>query len=411
MHRRKQVRWFSVVLVSALGLAGLLSGCTRSALEELDGEELFSLGLGRMENQIDLFQLSGELFNSHNTVSMRDGLFYIVNGKAAKVMGFSSYGDLIFLLYNPDTNPQPVSLAPADGEATATTRVASRYPLRDIGAVAVDSEKRVYLVETVPEGREARDASTGATLNRSVLRFDRRGRFLDFIGQDGVGGSPFPYIDSLHITESDELVVVSRTQQSWLVFWFSPSGQLLYQVSLEADKLPKYREDLVPFVAKVLPDLHDRSLYLMLYYTQQVVYETLEMKGTMSTDAARIYRLDLASGRYTGFVGIPRDSRRRERIGSRDSEVMGPTFELLGVSTSRHFFLLKPEGTNRFQLMILDEEGKVVTRRVLVIEDSELYFRTMSLSSTGILYALFCEEDQAKVVWWRSDRLVRETRK
>ncbi len=396
-----------------MGLAALLlfSGCTRSALEELGGEELFSLGLGRMENQIDLFQLPGELFNSRNTITMRDGLFYIVNGKAAKVMGFSSYGDLIFLLYNPDSNPEPLSLDAGGGDETATTRVASRYPLRDVGDIAVDSAKRVYLAETLPEGREVHDASTGVTLNRSVLRFDRRGRLLDFIGQDGVGGSPFPYIDSLHVNEADELVVVSRTEQSWLVFWYSPAGQLLYQVSLEADKLPKYREDLIPFLARVVPDRRDHSLYLMLYYTQQVVYETTELKERMSTDAARIYRLDVTSGRYTGFVGIPRDSRRRERIGSRGSEVMGPTYELLGVSTSRHFFLLKPEETNRFQLMILDEEGKVATRRVLAIEDSELYFRTMSLSSSGILYALFCEESQAKVVWWRSDKLVRETRK
>ncbi len=408
MRGRQRVLGFGG-LGLCLGLLAGLSGCTRSPIEELSGEELFSLGLGRMENQIDLFQLPGELFNSHNTVTMRDGLFYIVNGKASKVMGFSSYGDLIFLLYNPDTNPEPISLAAVDSDQTST-RVAARYALRDIGEIAVDSAKRLYLCETVPEGREVRDAATGVILNHLILRFDRQGKYLDFIGQDGVGGSPFPYIDSLHITESDELVVVSRSPKAWLAFWYSPAGQLLYQVSLEPEKLPKFREDLIPFVAKVFPDHSGHSLYVMLYYTRQVVYESTELKETMSSDAARIYRLDLADGRYAGFTVVPQESRRRERIGSREADVPGPAYELLGVSASRHFFLLRPEDTNLFRLLILDAEGKIVARRILVIEDSELYFRTMSLSSAGILYALFCEESQAKVVWWRSDRLVRETR-
>jgi hypothetical protein len=42
------------------------------------------------------------------------------------------------------------------------------------------------------------------------------------------------------------------------------------------------------------------------------------------------------------------------------------------------------------------------------MEDSELYFKQLRLSASGIIYALLGEEYQARIVWWRSDRLLRE---
>jgi hypothetical protein len=164
-------------------------------------------------------------------------------------------------------------------------------------------------------------------------------------------------------------------------------------------------------VARVFPDHRSHALFLMLYYYQEVVYESTSLKETLNSNAARIYRFDLPAGRYTGFVDVPHEAKRRERIGTQETELPAPTYELLGVNASGFFFLLRPEDTNLFQLLILDGQGKAVARRLLVIEDTELYFRTLTLSSTGILYSLFCEEDRVKVVWWRSDRLVREASK
>ncbi len=84
-----------------------LVGCARTGIEHLVGEELFSLSLGRLEDQIDLFQPEGMTMDRTNRIAMRDGLFYVANGNAGKIMIFTSYGDLIFLLYNPKTNPRP----------------------------------------------------------------------------------------------------------------------------------------------------------------------------------------------------------------------------------------------------------------------------------------------------------------
>ena len=71
--------------------------------------ELFSLSMGKMEDQIDLFQFENAMVERANSITMRDGWFYVANGSAGKIMVFSSYGDLIFLLYNPQTNPAPTT--------------------------------------------------------------------------------------------------------------------------------------------------------------------------------------------------------------------------------------------------------------------------------------------------------------
>jgi hypothetical protein len=80
----------------------------------------------------------------------------------------------------------------------------------------------------------------------------------------------------------------------------------------------------------------------------------------------------------------------------------------LGVNIRGEFFLLRREDTNLFRLLVLDRAGRALARRNLVMEDSELYFKVLNLSAEGIIYALLAEEYRARIVWWRSDRLLKE---
>jgi len=119
----RRVPGFRVALVAFLSISFLvLIGCQKKEIEELLGSELFSLSLGKLENQIDLFPSSSGTMEKKTTIDMRDGWFYVANGSSGKVMVFSSYGDLIFLLYNAQINPTPVfvsSPAPAGSRETS----------------------------------------------------------------------------------------------------------------------------------------------------------------------------------------------------------------------------------------------------------------------------------------------------
>jgi hypothetical protein len=398
----------AVALLSCL----LAVSCRTKSVEELPKEELFSLAIGKMDNQIDLFQLKGFGFEQKNRIYMRDGLFFVANGNSAKIMELSSYGDLIFLLYDPEANPPPVSFAGSGSENLTSTRMAVAYPLRQIGELAVDSGKRLYVEDTVGEERQVRDKTLGVALSRVILRFDRHGKLQDFIGQEGVGGTPFPYIDSIYITEQDELVVISRSPQAWQVFWYTAAGSLRYQLALDQQRLPPLEgvTKAIPSLGKLVPDLNRPYLYAAIYF-----YPSSEGRGARPTTpgggyTTRIYRINLTTGKYEKSFDVPEEGLRKETTASQELEVLPPSYELLGVNTRGAFFFLRREDNNLYQLLVLDRDGRVAARRYLVMEDTELYFKEVRLSAEGIVYALLGEEYKVRFVWWRSDRLLEEPR-
>jgi hypothetical protein len=386
----------------------LLVSCVPKELEELSREELFALQIGKMDNQIDLFQIKGVMASAKNRVFMRDGLFYIANGNSAKIMELSSYGDLIFLLYNPAENPPPTSFRQSDSEQVATTRRAVAFPLRRLGELVVDNEKRLYVEDAVSVERQVRDKDLNVLLDRVILRFDRHGSLIDFLGQEGIGGTPFPYIDSLYITDRDELVAICRTPRFWHVFWYSTEGVLLFQVDIDQDHLPGTDEQSVSTLGKIVPDRNEAVLYLLVYTYRGAEDGGAGEASTENIYITRIYHLALETGMYEGFIEVPQNGVRTEKVGTQEVEVPAPSFELLGVSSGGAYFLLRREEANLFQLLILDDRGDEVARRYLVMEDSELFYKEIQLASNGIIYALLGEEYEAQVVWWRSDRLVRE---
>ena len=81
-----------VVYVRPESFESRLTPAIALELEELNREELFSLQIGKMDNQIDLFQVGGVMAGAKNRIYMRDGLFYLANGNSAKIMELSSYG-------------------------------------------------------------------------------------------------------------------------------------------------------------------------------------------------------------------------------------------------------------------------------------------------------------------------------
>jgi hypothetical protein len=405
--RRVLVSAFSAVLLSAL----LLSGCQRKGIEELVSSELFSLSLGKMEDQIDLFQFEGATVERTNSIYMRDGWFYIANGNAGKIMVFSSYGDLIFLLYNPQKNPPPTILAPLDPAASdqTSTRGSVAYPFADIGEIAVASDKTLYVEDAVPDAKMVKDADRGVILSRVILRFDRKGKPLGYIGQEGIGGKPFPFVSALHVTDKDELVVVCRLPQSWEVYGYSREGVPLYQVEIDNAHLPvKPAKGVTPVLVNVIPDLQLPRLYLSICLYNDPTDPTAVAGPAQDYVSARVYKLDLRTGQYdSSFVEFPQNPPRRERTGLKTTEIPSPPSDLVGVSANGFFTLLAYTDSNLYTLQILDHSGRVKARRHMVIEDSELTFRDLRLSREGIIYGLLADQTRAHVSWWRSDLLLK----
>ena len=371
--------------------------------------ELFSLSLGKMEDQVDLFQFEAAKEVKRNTIAMRDGWFYVANGNARKIMVFSSYGDLLFLLYNPQANPAPTLLGPANAGATndASTRGFVAYPFEDIGEIAVASDRTLYVEDTVAESKTVKDDTHGVVLSRTILRFDRKGKALGALGQEGVGGTPFPFIAGLYVTANDQLVVICRLPRSWEVFWYSRDGVPRYQVEISSDNLPtKPEQGVTPMLVKIVPDLQSPLPYLIIYsYRESADPAAASTEDSLTTSA---YQLDLRTRQYeSSSVEFPQNPPRVERAGLKTTKIPSPPGDLLGVSESGYFYLLAYTDSNLYTLQILDPSGRVRGQRRMVIEDSELTFRDIRLSSTGIVYGLLADQTKAHIAWWRSDMLLK----
>ena len=407
------------LLAAACCAAIVLAGCQRKGIEELVSSELFSLSMGKMEDQIDLFQFENAMVERANSLTMRDGWFYVANGSAGKIMVFSSYGDLIFLLYNPQTNPAPTTLGPADVNASGaesagyrgvvSTRGFVAYPFSDIGHIAVASDRTLYVEDAVPEAKAVKDTDRGVTRSRVILRFDRKGRQLGSLGEEGIGGSPFPYVSALYVTANDQLVVVCRLPRSWEVFWYSRDGAPLYQVEISNSNLPTRPErGVTQVLVSVLPDLQSPLLYLIISSYQDAVDARSAAPASNDAVTTQAYGLDLRTQQYgPGSVEFPTNPPHRTKAGLKTIEIPSPPSDVLGVSTGGYFYLLAYTDTNLYTLQIVDPSGRVRAQRRVVIEDSELAFRDIHLSSTGIIYGLLADKSKAHVSWWRSDLLLK----
>lgn len=379
----------------------LAAGCAESESRHLERENLFELELGKLDDQIDLFQVGGQNSRFRNRIASRDGRVYVSNGNAGKVMEFTAYGDLLVLLFDPVTNPPP-SLPEQEGD-TGTTKVSVSHTFNDLGEIAIGSGRRIFVEDRVRDGGEY-DSELGVHLRSRVFLFEA-GEYEYYLGQEGIGGVPFPYIEELEVTSSGEIVVVTRTGNGRRVFWYTSEGEFKWEVPISKDRLPLPDEDnLVPSLGQVFPDLEEQRLYLKLDY-----YERLPSdggQGELGDVFSRVYVLDIEEGKYVDSIEIP-DHTATETPPPEFDEVDTPhLYRFVGVGPDAHLFFTVRDDEQTHQLLILNADGRVVARRRIELEEEPLHDLALSVSPEGILTALLAREDGAQVAWWRTDRLI-----
>jgi hypothetical protein len=379
-------------------LVVLLGSCARLVAPVLEQNELFSLSYGTMEDEVELL-LDGGAVDRKTSIVMRNGLFYVGSGYGNRIMEFTSFGDLLTLYYNPDQNPRPVMLEDSTLPNQATNRRAFAHSFNNVGEIAVNSQNMLIVEDQVPDRVSQFDDELGVRLNRVLVRFDSDGQQTDYIGQEGVGGTYFPYIQQMMVTANDDIVVVAVAPPRVIVFWYDSEGVLLRKLEMTNDDLPVAADmNARPLLESVYPDQNLRRLYV------KVNYYLLGQDDTgFGRLMSRVYWIDMATGEYDGFVEVPRNTRQDSVFGSSDEEEF--YYELVGTASGEHLFLLSQESTTETQLLILQTSGQVVRRRTLQIDYDEVLIRELHLSHTGILSALLATPDSVDVVWWRTDRL------
>ena len=393
----------------------LFSSCAgQKQVETIKREDLFKVGYGTSETELDFSSPASDHFDA----VMREGIFLLLDSGGKKILRLTSYGDLLSLFFDHSVLEQPKTLAPTVqlGEGTGDAagrkgRSAFAATFVDPSRLAVDSSQTIYIADRLgnPADR-VYDALSAAFCDRVVRRFGSSGVEAGYLGQEGPGGTPFPFILSLTILSDDSLVVVAASEKLFLVYRFSLSGSLLSSLRIPRSALPLPKslsaKDPVAFsvfasLDSILPEPKGETFSLLL----KIDYYRNPSSGTIPGQIAGyagswILSVDGKSGEYRSMLNV----------GNPDQGDDIPEF--LGVWKDRFYLLSRgsTDGTDRglsgpgWSLLSLDRGGRLRGRFRLTMPKGSIELATLKLSPSGQIYGVARREKEVAVFWWRLDR-------
>lgn len=413
------IKFFTPVLFITLILLNF--SCSRNqTISTIKEENLFSLNYGKYENELQLFNLAN-LGNINTKIFMKDGFFFIADDNAKKIIQTTSYGDLLGIIYNPETNPEPsfvrkITNSNAIGSSTENysqktiTQSAQKHPFNNISNLAVDSEKNIFVVDQITAERQEQDLQSKTILKEVVLRFTNEGNFIDYIGQEGPGGTPFPFIKDIFVTKNNELIVTCITTEGNTVFWFNSAGFLKYTIPIKTESIPlvkdEYDMDSTEYfvtIDKIIPDFTKQKLYIKTDYHKTVIDTESNVQSGIEYYQTLLHPINVENGQFEEFLVIP---PYEDVITDGFSKLTYNTaFDFLGVTESGWFFFMIPDSTGYIVQMIQPNGQRIIKRHLKYNRDKTEYLN-FTLSDDGIISALLASNEKVDILWWRTDSLI-----
>jgi len=381
----------------------VLSACTNNTSTAIDREELFSLEIGPMEDQIALYSLDGTRGIRRTGFTTRDGIFYIADGNSGKIVRYNSYGDLLFMIYNEETNPIPLTLKTNISEDEQVTRWAYTHPLVEPGWIAVDSRKHIFVEDRLPLNERATDPESKAQLDGIILHFDQDGRFIHYLGREGIGGSPFPRIVGLSTSVKDELAVICRVPDGWDVFWFNSSGMLLYLIKISSNKIPALPDwpNALAVIDSIYASVDSRNLFIKVDYTNDTFDQSTNTRTGSAPVGSCIWTFNADDGSYSDSAELP----LYELVEGGRSTNIRVFYSMLGVAGDGKIVLYFPVEQG-YALLFVNLNSREQRRTSIRFSGEEIGYNDFFLSTEGILSAMMADNNKVKMICWRTDRIL-----
>ena len=238
-----------------------------------------------------------------------------------------------------------------------------------------------------------------------MLHFNESGRFEKSLGQEGIGGRPFPRIMGIYASRDDEIAVVCLLATGWNIYWFDTSGTLLFLVHLRNDNIPMPTGEELDYasVENVTAAPDGRRLFFKVDYYRNAVDE--HNNTTIVPDSSVIWIMDIETGIYIESIRVPLfehaviedDNKVTQRL----------PYTMLGVIRNSRVFLSFPVDGG-YSLLVLTAGSRDRRAGFIQVRNDELEYNAFNLSAEGILSGLLATEWEARLVWWRTERLMGE---
>ena len=93
MYRHSRL-FYGLCMFLVLAFSFFTVSCAKEKTGNLERIPLFSIKYGNFEDQLDLFQLASPYVRPDSQLFMDDGIFYLSNSGAGKILKLTSFGDL-----------------------------------------------------------------------------------------------------------------------------------------------------------------------------------------------------------------------------------------------------------------------------------------------------------------------------
>jgi hypothetical protein len=256
---------------------------------------------------------------------------------------------------------------------------------------------------------------------------------VEYLGQEGVGGTPFSRIAGIYTTVQDEIVVVCRQTTGWVVYWYASGIRSPLVINLKNNDIPAPLDwpDVSASVDAIMAAPDSRELYLKVDYYRDIYDDSTDTRVGTEPDSSLIWVMDLETGSYVDCLEVPFLEQTAFVNGRR--ETLWMLYSMMGIARGGRVFLSFPVDEG-YSILILRRNGEnslaenpsssgagvppvtavepsaslEQSRGLINVDREELYLNSFDLSEDGIISAILVSDYEAKLVWWRTDRILTE---
>lgn len=397
--KSKKIIFISIILI-------ILNSCEKSLNTGLlQKEDKFTLSIGNMDNELDFFSRDGIPFSLDSDIFMSNGIFYISNGNGKKIMKFNSYGDLLKKI----TPSRQSDSIPRDENSWSFNKPGSLSKTDNyiyiVDSIEYDTALSEQYIDKSRDKTSDKSEKDKHILNEKVVSlFDDEGNYINYIGQDGLGGIPFPFINNIYNDHLNRLIVITQTTYFWSIYRFTESGELIDKNIIELDYLPQLENepDAITQINNIIPDREKDRVLVELTFYRKVTDDKTDAIISMESIKSRVYYYDLVNKSYISWMDLPNSENENNELPK--------LYVLLDIVKGKYLYFTS-QGTDgkSVYLTITNENGYVIGEYDLYIDNTNIIYSTFYISyPEGILSALLCTEYAGGVSMWRTDKIMNE---
>jgi len=373
-------------------------------------ELLFKTKIGYGEDELGVVSKNGIVKTDSIVVSYKNGFFYIADNINNKIVRTTERGEILLVIYNPDFNPSfkpTTAKSESETETVIFVKLYKDYPVYNPTKICADIEKNIYFVNNLPSYKKIEE--DGSFASQMVLKFSNKGEILFELGKNGIGTSPFGYINNISTDEKDNLIIQEDSNDGIIFYKFTKLGILEKKVKITKGDIPltaKENDYLVEIIDSKIGSF-ENDIYVTCQFVKEVKdmpslvkYETVYEKILKySISSHKFERLLLkVTPQYFDLSKYAGNSEIKDLYGDKQ-KVLKPMETLLGMDENYNLFLSQKDFTvskaniNNEVLYIYSIGGRLLNNIYINYQTDIQYASTMYFSDNGRVYSYFIKDE------------------